>query len=324
VSNNEVGRRKFLPLAGLSLASGYVGMNMREEKPVGPHLSSGVAIIKAASYELDLMDHITRGIAECGLRVKGKRILLKPNLVEYSPNTCINTDPRVVAAAVEVFERLGASEVLIGEGPGHRRDTWDVADQALYMSRIPNFERRFVDLNRDDVSRVRNFVETNDIYLSNTALGADLIVSMPKLKTHHWTGITASMKNFFGVVPGCVYGWPKNQLHHYGIEPSIVGLNRIFGRKSFAIVDGIVGMEGNGPIQGTPKQCGVLVFGSDLVAVDATCCRIIGIDPDRIGYLSHSTVGNVDAEWIEQRGESLTGVSNNFALIEEFHHVRRS
>jgi Uncharacterized conserved protein len=324
MKQNEIGRRKFLPLAGLSLASGYVGMNMREEKPAGPHLSSGVAIVKAASYELDLMDHITRGIAECGLRVKGKRVLIKPNLVEFSQATCINTDPRVVAAVVEVFERLGAAEVLIGEGPGHRRDTWDVAEQASYFSEIPNFEKRFVDLNRDDVSLVKNFVETHDIYLPNTALRADLIVSLPKLKTHHWTGVTAAMKNFFGVVPGSVYGWPKNQLHYYGIAPSIIGLNRIFGRKSFAIVDGIVGMEGNGPIQGTPKQLGVLVFGSDLAAVDATCCRIIGIDPNRIGYLSGSTVGNVDTEWIEQRGEALASVSTNFALIEEFYHVRKS
>ena len=92
------------------------------------------------------------------------------------------------------------------------------------------------------------------------------------------------MKNFFGLVPGSVYGWPKNELHHVGIDQSIVELKRIF-RRSFAIVDGIVGMEGNGPIQGTPKPVGVLVMGSDLPAVDATCCRIMGIDPARIEYL---------------------------------------
>ena len=113
------------------------------------------------------------------------------------------------------------------------------------------------------------------------------------------------MKNFFGLVPGSVYGWPKNELHYIGIPESIVELTRIFQR-SFAIVDGIVGMEGNGPIQGTPKPAGVLVMGSDLPAVDATCCRIMGIDPAQIEYLKMAAdrLGVVDEGRIEQRGDS--------------------
>ncbi|HUS07981.1 MAG TPA: DUF362 domain-containing protein [Bryobacteraceae bacterium] len=317
-------RRKFLPLAGAGLATGYAAIHRGQEKPSGPRTASSVAILKAASYEQDLLDHIIRGLSECGLRVKGKNVLLKPNLVEFSADTCINTDPRVVAAAVEAFERLGAAEVIIGEGPGHRRDTLDVAEQASYFSAIPQFERRFVDLNRDDVSFVKHFVDSSGIYLANTAVRADLIVSMPKLKTHHWSGVTASMKNYFGVVPGAVYGWPKNQLHFFGITPSILALNRILGRKSFAIVDGIVGMEGNGPIQGTPKHCGVLIFGSDLVAVDASCCRVMGVDPNGLSYLTGAADGNLATEWIEQRGERIENVSQNFALIKEFAHLRKS
>ena len=104
------------------------------------------------------------------------------------------------------------------------------------------------------------------------------------MKTHHWVGATLSMKNLFGVVPSGIYGWPKNVLHWVGIEESIVDLHAAF-RHHFAIVDGIVGMEGNGPIQGTAKHVGVLVAGGDPVAVDATCCRIMGIDPMRIRYL---------------------------------------
>ena len=104
------------------------------------------------------------------------------------------------------------------------------------------------------------------------------------MKTHHWTGATLSMKNLFGVVPGGVYGWPKNVLHWAGIHECIADLHALFPRQ-FAIVDGIVGMEGNGPIQGTPKPAGVLVAGGDPVAVDATCCRIMQIDPLQIGYL---------------------------------------
>jgi len=84
-------------------------------------------------------------------------------------------------------------------------------------------------------------------------LKSDFIVSMPKLKTHHWAGMTASMKNFFGVVPGAIYGWPKNILHFKGIDGSILDLNATV-RPSFTILDAITAMEGDGPIMGRPQS----------------------------------------------------------------------
>ena len=158
------------------------------------------------------------GVRQRGLDVRGKRVLLKPNLVEFDSATVINTDAAVIAAAVEVFHRLGASDVRIGEGPGHRRDTLDLADDARYRSAIPKFESIFTDLNRDDVSPIRGFADEPEFYFPNTVLGADLIVSLAKMKTHHWAGATLSMKNLFGLVPGAVYGWPKNKLHYIGIR----------------------------------------------------------------------------------------------------------
>jgi uncharacterized protein (DUF362 family) len=262
------------------------------------------------------------GVRQCGLNVRGKRVLLKPNLVEFDSATVINTDASIIAAAVELFHRLGASEVKIGEGPGHRRDTLDLADDAGYRSTIPKFESLFTDLNRDDVAAVHGFAGEPDFYFAKTVLAADLIVSLAKMKTHHWAGATLSMKNFFGLVPGSIYGWPKNKLHYIGIPESVVELNRTF-RNTFAIVDGVIGMEGNGPIQGTPKHSGVLVMGSDLVAVDATCCRIMGIDPEKVDYLSMAAdLGHVHPGRIEQRGETVASVQSNFALIEEFQHLR--
>ena len=100
------------------------------------------------------------------------------------------------------------------------------------------------------------------------------------------------------------------------IDRSIVELNRVF-RNTFAIVDGIVGMEGNGPIQGASKQAGVLVIGRDLRAVDATCCRIMGIDPAKLEYLATSNgIGNFFEADIEQRGEAIAAVRTNFKLID--------
>jgi uncharacterized protein (DUF362 family) len=317
-------RRQFIPLAGIAATAGYASIKFQKPPKVadGPPGSSAVAIVRARSYSEDLVSHMLRGVQECGLDVRGKKVLLKPNLVEFDSATVINTDASIIAAAVELFHRLGASEVKIGEGPGHRRDTLDLADDAGYRSAIPKFESIFTDLNRDDVGVIHGFAGEPDFYFGKTVLAADLIVSLAKMKTHHWAGATLSMKNFFGLVPGSIYGWPKNKLHYIGIPESVAELNRTF-RNTFAIVDGVVGMEGNGPIQGTPKQSGVLVMGSDLVAVDATCCRIMGIDPEKVDYLRMTAdLGHVHPEHIEQRGETIASVQSNFALIDEFQHLR--
>ncbi|HUQ92936.1 MAG TPA: DUF362 domain-containing protein [Bryobacteraceae bacterium] len=314
----RVTRRGLLPLAGLA-----AGVRCSSPPvPAGPPGNAAVFIAKAPSYEVEIATLIEEGIRACGLAVKGKRVLLKPNLVEFDSSTSINTHVVVLGAALEVFRKLGAGSVRIGEGPGHRRDTVFLAEEARYRSLLPKFDEVFVDLNRDDVSAIPSFAGQEKFYFPNTALGADLIVSVAKMKTHHWAGATLSMKNFFGLTPGAVYGWPKNILHRIGIAQSIVELNKVFSR-SFAIVDGIVGMEGNGPIQGTSKPCGVLVMGTDLAAVDATCCRIMGINPEKLEYLRLTrALGHIDPSRIEQRGERIERVRNTFQLIDEFQHVR--
>jgi uncharacterized protein (DUF362 family) len=317
-------RRQFIPLAGIAATAGYASLKLQKppKLPDGPPGNSAVAVLRARSYSEDLVSRMLDGVRQCGLDPRGKRVLLKPNLVEFDSATVINTDASVIAAAVELFHRLGAAEVKIGEGPGHRRDTMDLADDARYRDSIPKFDSIFTDLNRDDVSAVKGFAGEPEFYFANAVLAADLIVSLAKMKTHHWAGATLAMKNFFGLVPGSIYGWPKNKLHYIGIPESIVELNRLF-RNTFAIVDGVVGMEGNGPIQGTPKPAGVLVMGSDLVAVDATCCRIMGIDPEKVDYLRMAAnLGHVLADRIEQRGESIASVRTDFALIEEYQHLR--
>ena len=318
-------RREFLEIAAAGLLAGYAGWSGGHSRARMRPSGSAVTVVKAASYSDDLVARMIEGLRACQLDVRDIHVLLKPNLVEFDSATCINTNVAVIAAALEAFRTLGAASVRIGEGPGHRRDTYALAEMARYRSEIPKFDVLFTDLNRDDVSPVQGFADRGEIYLPNTALRADLVVSLAKMKTHHWAGATLSMKNFFGLVPGCVYGWPKNELHQVGIEKSIVELTRIF-RRSFAIVDGIVGMEGNGPIQGTPKPCGVLVMGSDLPAVDATCCRIMGIDPEKVEYLKMAadSLGVIDQARIEQRGEAIKSVRTDFKLIKQFSELRLS
>ena len=290
-----------------------------------PRSAPLVSIVRAGSYSLDLLDPIRRLLAEQKVEVRGKRVVLKPNLVEFDPGTTINTHPAVVAAALEAFRSLGAAEVRIAEGPGHRRNTLELAEAAGYFQAIPRFEELFTDLNLDEVARVRVSgarSRMKSYYLPRTALAADLLVSIPKMKCHHWVGATLSMKNLFGLVPGGVYGWPKNVLHWAGIQECIADLHGLFPR-TFAIVDGIVGMEGNGPIQGTPKPVGVIVGGADSVAVDATCCRIMRIDPTLIPYLQMTEDnGQTRAASVHQIGEPVRAVQTEFRLIPMYQPLR--
>ena len=315
-------RRELLTAtAGAALLAGC-SADMRPAPP------SRVSIVRAPAYDQSVYDKMRRMLAGHLGDVKGRNILLKPNLVEFEPESSINTHPMVVHAAYEAFRAMGAASVRIAEGPGHRRNTLDLAEAAGYFQTVPDFENSFVDLNLDEVTRVKpaeQFSRIKKLYLPNSALGADLLVSMAKMKTHHWVGATLSMKNLFGVVPSGIYGWPKNVLHWAGIDESVADLHAAFPRH-FAIVDGIIGMEGNGPIQGSPKHVGVLVAGSDPVAVDATCCRIMKIDPMKVRYLQlaarRSQVAQITEENIVQPGEAIASVATPFELISLFQKMR--
>jgi uncharacterized protein (DUF362 family) len=314
-------RREVLTAAAGSAVLAGCGVEQRRVAP------SQVSIVKVPAYDQGIYDAMRRMLQQQLGDVRGRNIVLKPNLVEFEPGTCINTHPIVVHAAFEAFHALGAATVRIAEGPGHRRNTLDLAESAGYFQMVPKFEENFTDLNLDEVTRVHpkaQFSRIKKLYLPNRVLGADLLVSMAKMKTHHWAGATLSMKNLFGVVPSGIYGWPKNVLHWAGIDESIADLHNALSNH-FAIVDGIVGMEGNGPIQGTPKQAGVLVAGRDPVAVDATCCRIMKIDPMRIRYLQLATEGAESAiieDNITQVGETIQSVATPFELIPEFQRLR--
>jgi uncharacterized protein (DUF362 family) len=312
-------RRDFL------IASAAVSLNSIACVKPRPHTHATVSITRCREYSNELYGKVLDIVRTHGLAVKGKRVVLKPNLVEFDPGRAINTHPALVHAAFEAFRSLGAAEVRVAEGPGHRRITLDLADAAGYFGRFADFERSFTDLNLDEVTKVslRHPVsKLNSLYLPNTALHCDLLVSLPKMKTHHWVGATLSMKNLFGLVPGGVYGWPKNVLHWAGIHECIADLNAMFPN-TFAIVDGIDAMEGNGPIQGTMKHAGVLVAGKSLPAVDATCCRIMGIDPGKIEYLRLvSNFSAASSDDIRYSGETVAAVATNFELLPNFQNIR--
>jgi uncharacterized protein (DUF362 family) len=268
---------------------------------------------------------VRRLFVEHGVELRGKRVVLKPNLVEFDSETAVNTNPALVLAVLEACRAQGAAAVRIAEGPGHRRTTWDLAEAAGYFNTVPDFESLFTDLNLDEVSEVRlprPAKGLHSLWLPRTALDCDLLISLPKMKTHHWAGVTLGMKNLFGLVPGAVYGWPKNILHWAGIDESIVAINSAVPNL-FTIVDGVEGMEGNGPIQGRRKHAGLLVAGADRVAVDATCCRVMGVNPELVRHLVMAqTMSQTREANVRQIGERLDAVRTDFDLVPEFAALR--
>src|ERR1017187_731009 len=283
---------------------------------------SRVAIRRILSYQSDLAAVLHETCREFNLPVRDKVVLLKPNLIAIDPQGITNTNPAVIAAAHETFLRLGASDVLIGDGSGIDRDSQAILESMRMREFVGPLAKIFVDLNVDDVELVALKTRASrlkQLYFPKTVRHSDFLVSMPKLKTHHWAGVTLSLKNMFGVVPGSCYGWPKNVLHWAGIDRAILDINAAV-RPDFAIVDGIVGMEGNGPIQGAMKPAGVLICGDDPVAVDATCARVMGLLPEKIKHISRAAtlLGHIQTDKIQQIGESAESVRTPFAVLENF------
>jgi len=322
----RLSRRGFLRLALLAgIGAGAVAVD-RLYRPVGPFnylrwLARGeikrrigppaiVALGRCPSYSDDVLACLRDLWRQAEMpSVDGKRVLVKPNLVDSIEGRVATTAPQVVGAVVDLLRELRAGEIVVADGPCFRREAWPVV-QACGLADVLEARRaQFVDLNYDDPAPVpvRDgwFHRADHLWLPRHVREADLIVSVPKLKTHHWAGVSLSLKNLFGVVPGMVYGWPKNILHMNGIAPSILGLHQSLP-PVVAVVDGIVGMEGDGPLFGTPVEHGLLAVGQDALAVDVTCMRAMGLPLDASGHLWLAAwSGMGQAERVEVRGQSL-------------------
>jgi uncharacterized protein (DUF362 family) len=289
---------------------------------------SRVAILSAREYSEKLSALLWEGLKLFNLNVAGKSVLLKPNLVDYIPGAEINTHAFLIISAAECFRRLGAKRLTVAEGPGHQRDTQLLLratglEQQLKEHRIP-----FVDLNRDPVVKTRlraDYSGLKYLWLPRNVLEANFIVSMAKVKTHHWAGVTLSMKNMFGVVPGIKYGWPKNMLHWRGIQQCIVDLAATVPIH-FVIADAIVCMEGNGPLAGTARRLDRIVLSDDPVAADATCARLMGLVPERVPHIAETAkfVGNMSSDRIDQLAGPLTLPDVPFEAVFEFEHLYHS
>lgn len=315
---------------GQRIGAWFRGVALRGVSNIRPFpVLSSVHIARAADYDGDLVSILQQQYEHFRgtVPLKDKRIVLKPNLVEYHRDKVINTNPKVIGAVIDLCRREGAAEVIVAEGPGHWRNVEYLVAESGLGDVLKAKNVRFIDLNHDEPIKRTNLGQLTgleSIYLAKTIATADVVISLPKLKTHHWAGATLSLKNLFGTVPGICYGWPKNELHWRGIDNSIVDI-ALTRTPDLAIVDGIIGMEGDGPLKGDAKALGALIMGHDLLAVDATCCRLMKIDPDKLGYLvmGHAKrLGRLKESEITQLGEAIADVAQPFAQVAHFQHLQ--
>lgn len=321
ITQAPVSRRLLLAGAacGVGLASmGIVREVLRERAPV--------FIARNQSYEKGLVTTIRDGLLSIGIvpdTLRGKRVLIKPNLVEPTRDAPhVTTHPAMIVATAEVFRGWGAT-VACGEGPGHVRDTEMALTESGVGEMLAAAKIPFFDLNYEDVGWVKNRGRACSLagfYFPKPIVEADMVVSLPKMKTHHWVGVTGAMKNLYGVIPGIKYGWPKNVLHHNGIPQTVFDINASLP-KTIAIVDGIDCMEGDGPIMGSRKAMGLVLVGLSPAAVDATMCRLMQLDPLEISYLQLAAgrLGPIRDRYITQRGEAWQTLAQPFEVLDRPH-----
>ncbi|MBM3127758.1 MAG: DUF362 domain-containing protein [Chloroflexi bacterium] len=325
---SPISRRAFLRLALLTGIAAGAGVIYKATEPVGFDRwfrwmvrgnlarwfapNARVALAACPSYDADVLGALRAAWQSAAMpELRGARVVIKPNLVDFVDGVPCFTHPRVAQAMIQLARELGARAIVVAEGTTFRRDVQAVLDATGYTDLLARERIAFVDLNYDDLVEVPlrgGYTRLKTLFVAQTIRDADVLISLPKMKTHHWTQISVSIKNFFGIVPGIKYGWPKNTLHFQGIPAVLAELADSLQTRACAVVDGIVGLEGDGPLFGNAVSSGVIVAGSDLLAVDATSARLMGFEPAQIDYLDFAAwagIGAIDARKIEIAGESL-------------------
>jgi uncharacterized protein (DUF362 family)/Pyruvate/2-oxoacid:ferredoxin oxidoreductase delta subunit len=226
---------------------------------------------------------------------RGKRVLLKPNLLtDRLPEQAVTTHPEVVRHVIRRFKSLGAS-VSVGDSPAsaaNLRRVW----QATGVEAVCNEEA--VPLLAFEQAGARTFdVAGFSFSLAAPVLEADLVVNLPKVKSHSLTMLTAAVKNLYGAIPG----YAKTTLHRLYPKPAVFGtLVKTLWEvlpPTWTLADAVVGMEGQGPANGRPVKLGFLAASADPFALDRALCETLRIDARRVPYLAAQAASGGDTSF---------------------------
>jgi uncharacterized protein (DUF362 family)/Pyruvate/2-oxoacid:ferredoxin oxidoreductase delta subunit len=277
-------------------------------------IMSDVAIISCGSYDdAEVLAAVERGFSLLGGAGKfaqpNEKILLKLNwLTGDPPEKCVTTHPAVFRAVSRVLQKAGA-QLSYGDSPGFQSP--DSAAKKTGCAEVA--EELHIPLGDFRAGKDVSYAEgkqNKKFTVVNAVLESDGVISLPKMKTHAFQRVTGAVKNQFGCVPGAL----KGEFHvkvpdAYDFAKMLVDLNA-FVHPRLYIMDGIMAMEGNGPRGGDPRKMGVLLFSTDPIALDATMCRLMNLDPAMV--LTNMAgeemgVGTYRAENIRLLGDPIEG-----------------
>lgn len=245
-----------------------------------------VVLIKCDSYDYSSVKKaVGRGLELLGgCRVwvaEGEKILLKPNLLSAQPpEKCVTTHPAVFRAVAEALLEAGAV-VTYGDSPALGNPE-RVARKAGIMAVAEELGLELADFRQGRDVDFPHGSQNKKFTIANGVLASNGLVSLPKLKTHGLMTITGAVKNQFGCIPGPL----KGEFHLRLPQPEdfarmLVDLTRLLSPRLF-VMDAVIAMEGNGPQNGRPKKLGFILMSTDAVALDATACRLIGLNPGQV------------------------------------------
>ncbi len=249
-------------------------------------MKSAVAVVQCSDYSSDrVWAAVSRAVELIGGREPfvrpGERILVKPNILAGDPpERATTTHPSVVAAVIRLLMESGA-EVSYGDSPGTGSPV--VASRKSGISAAAEaVGARFADLDSQADLALKKGSRIESVPIIEAARSCEGIVSVPKLKTHGLVRITGAVKNQLG----CVYGLHKARMHVIAQEVGdfselLVDINRALASRLY-IMDAVIGMEGNGPRAGRPRRVGAILASRDPVALDATACRLVALDPAHV------------------------------------------
>jgi uncharacterized protein (DUF362 family)/Pyruvate/2-oxoacid:ferredoxin oxidoreductase delta subunit len=276
-------------------------------------MKSKVALVYCDSYEIsEVRRAVVKGLELLGgagaFVRQGERIVLKVNLlVGDVPEKCVNTHPVVFRCVAEQFAAAGAI-VQYGDSPGFS-SPYAAARKAGIAPVAAEMQIELADFKKGREVYFEKGLQNKKFFIANGVLDADGIISLPKLKTHGLEIFTGCIKNQFG----CMVGMRKSEFHMKlpdakSFARMLVDLNNGI-RPRLYIMDGIVAMEGNGPRSGNARPMNVLLFSTDPVALDATACRLISLNPANVPttvFGSESGAGTWLEEEIEIAGDEIT------------------
>lgn len=255
-------------------------------------MDKNVYFAAAANYDQQTVDVAVERLF-CQLpaaqAIGGKRVLLKPNLLaKHTPERAVTTHPAMVRAVIRAVRRRGAASITVADSPGGVYNP-GILRSIYKVSGLTDVCREegaalYTDCKSREVPAKGQVVK--QFTLLEPVLDCDVIINLPKLKTHMMTGLSAATKNLFGCIPGL----QKAEWHMRFPDKERFGgmlVDLLYTVKpGFAILDGILAQEGDGPAGGTPRMVGIVAAAEDHLQMDLALCRMLGIRPKDVPYLN--------------------------------------